>query len=123
MNVFEYKPLNGILRYFYDKGKSFYSRNVKISSSSNAYSGTKAECAFDFNNETHWFGSYDLENQTLNFCFDKKYQLFVSEYEIRASKEWLSPRIWSFAGSNDESNWEHKEEFQYEMKNNGCHKL
>ena len=118
MNVFEYKSLNGILKHFYNKGKEFYSKNVEIFSSSNADSLRTADKAFDFDNSTHWTGNSKPENQTLGFCFEKKYKVFVSDYEIRASKEWLSPKIWAFSGSDDKLNWKYKEEHHYEMKKN-----
>lgn len=119
LKEFKYKQLNGILRYFYDKGRASYGENVQISSSSDADGTRTSKKAFDFVNSTHWIGNTILPNQSLSFCFHKKYHIFVSEYELLTSVYDVRPRIWSFAGSNEHSNWANIEEKEYSMPRSG----
>lgn len=115
MKVFEYQLQNGILRHFYNRGNSYYYRNIKIKCSSYVDSSKTAEKAFDFINSTHWIGNEKLPNQTISFCFNSHYEIFVSEYEITTSQHGSRPKIWSFAGSLDGSSWKNNEEYQYYM--------
>ena len=119
---FPYKELNGILRYFYKKDKSYYKTYLDYKSSGDiTVDGVlyKTEYAFDFDESLYWLSGAS-SGHFLSFCFKAGFAI-ISGYEIKTSNGNATPTEWAFSASNDNSTWEGRKEVKFAVGKGETH--
>ena len=111
----ESDPLNGILYWLYKtKGESYY-KNVVVSVSSWNKDAQKPKNAIDFVSSTYWISSGKREEEYLDIYLPYhkvKLSGFVIQTSNIASTTGYHPKIWSFAISNNNKDFDNIQTFE-----------
>ena len=118
MNFVHKENLNGILRYFYNQRKDYYTGSfIKITSDQSDYqSGKDLKNVFDFDSTGYWIGVHTMKPHYLSFCLTNGYfalkgvELKSTSYSCRASK-------WAFAVSNNAIKWNGVKQYEQNINN------